>query len=133
LDRRDLGSLIPDFFAELPNEGYFDIIDLKKPDEQLIVGTKNRRGLSAAVYSAVNQLRLYRDFFENPRQRKAFHERYGLNGWKPKIVVVIGRTPRGKSLEEFITAKRSLFDAEILTYDDILDRAKRRRLIIDGR
>lgn len=131
LDRGDRGPLIPDFFAELPNEGYFDIIDLKKPDEQLIVGTKNRRGFSAAVYSAVHQLRLYRDYFEDPRNRKKFHERYGLRGWKPKIAVIIGRTPRGDAYPELITARRDLFDAEILTYDDILDRAKRRQLIIN--
>lgn len=132
LDRGDKGSLIPDFFAELPYEKQFDLIDLKKPNEQLIVGTKNRRGFSSAVHSAINQLREYRDYFDDSRQRKNFYEKYGLRGWKPRIAVIIGRNPIGPGYDTFIRARRTIFDADIVTYDDIMERAKRRTLTVAG-
>ncbi len=133
LDRGDRGNLIPDFFAELPHSGYFDLVDLKKPNEKLIVGGKNRRGLSAAVSSAIYQLREYRDYFDNPRYREEFYARHGLQGWKPRIAVIIGRNPNEEEMTDFIRAKRTLFDADVLTYDDIIERARRRLLTIAGR
>jgi hypothetical protein len=130
LDRGDKGSLIPDFFAELVHRNYVDIIDLKKPNEQLIVGSVNRRGFSAAVNSAVYQLREYRDFFESSKKRNEFHARYGLRAWYPKIAVVIGRTPHGAEYEDLVRARRSVFDATIVTYDDLLARARRRCVVV---
>ena len=130
LDRADKGPLVPDFFAELVNRNYVDIIDLKKPNEQLIVGSKNRRGFSAAVNYAVYQLREYRDYFDNSRRRKEFSRRYGLEAWMPKIAVIIGRNPTGYGYEELIRARRSVIDANIITYDDVLDRARRRSIIV---
>lgn len=130
LDRGDKGALIPDFFAELTHGRHFDLIDLKKPNEKLIVGTKNRRGFSAAVNTAIGQLREYRDYFDDSRQRKKFYETYGLRGWKPRIAVVIGRNPQCQEYETFIRARRTVFDAEIVTYDDIIERAKRRLITV---
>jgi hypothetical protein len=133
LDRGDKGNLIPDFFAELHQGRYFDIIDLKKPNENIMVGGPNRRGFSAAVHSAIYQLREYRDYFDDTRNRQKFYERYGLKGWKPRVAVIIGRSPPVSRYEDFIKAKRSLFDAEVVTYDEIIERAQKRIITIGGR
>ena len=123
LDRGDKGDLIPDFFAELTTSRFSDIIDLKKPNESLLVGRKDRRGFSAAVHSAVYQLREYRDYFDQTHRREEFYGRFGLRVFKPKIAVVIGRTPSDDFEPELIQARRSLTDAEVITYDDIISRA----------
>ncbi len=133
LARADEGPLVPDFFAELGHRNYVDIIDLKKPNEQLIIGTKNRRGFSAAVNSAVYQLREYRDYFGSSRRRNEFYSRYGLRAWQPKIAVVIGRTPCGHEYDELLRARRSVVDAEIITYDDLIERARRRCIIVGSK
>ena len=91
-----------------------------------MVGGKYRRGLSAAASSAIYQLRRYRDYFDDPRRRRQFYSKYGLRAFKPRIAVVIGRTPPDVRVAEFIEAERSLVDAEIITYDDIIARARRR-------
>ena len=77
------GSLIPDFFLEKLDSNFADIVDLKKPNAKLVVGAKNRRGFSAALTNALNQLRVYRDFFENTARRKQFHDAYGFTAFRP--------------------------------------------------
>lgn len=133
LDAGDQGQLIPDFFAELTTSDYVDIIDLKKPNEKLLAGRKNRRGFSAAVNSAIYQLRAYRDYFDDSRRRKEFYSRHGLHAFRPRIAVIIGRTPPYTEAESFIESKRSVADAEVVTYDEIIERARRRLIRIEGR
>lgn len=128
----EAGDFIPDFFAELVTTGYSDIMDLKKPNEALIVGRKSRRGFSAAVHSAVYQVRHYRDYFDSKRRRDAIYAKYGIRVFKPKIAVVIGRTPPPHQLPELVAAQRSLCDAEIVTYDDVIAKARRRAVTVAG-
>jgi hypothetical protein len=128
LERGDKGRLIPDFFAELTTSDYCDIIDLKKPNEALMSGGKDRRGLSGAVNVALSQLRTYRDFFDDDRNRREFHSRYGLNVFRPKIAVIIGRSPDPDQMPDLIRARRFFSDAEVVTYDDIIKKARRRVL-----
>lgn len=132
LENGDRGDLIPDFFAELTTDQYVDIVDLKLPKENLLVGKRNRRGFSAAVQSAIYQLRAYRDYFDDPARRNEFHSRFGLRAFRPKIAVIIGRTPESRSSEELREARRQLNDAEVITYDDIIERARRRQLFVSG-
>jgi hypothetical protein len=116
----------------LTTSSYTDIVDLKKPNEQLLVGRKDRRGFSAAVNSAVYQLRQYRDFFDEKHRRDEFYSRYGLRAFKPRIAVIIGRAPSDDQQTEFIAAKRALCDADVLTYDDVISRARRRLITVGG-
>ena len=132
LEQGDRGDLIPDFFAELAVSNYSDIVELKLPKEPLVVGINNRRRLSSAVHSAIEQLRTYGRYFEERTNRQRFHARYGVKAFRPNLSVIIGRAPPLDRQEEFMEAKSSLFGVNVMTYDDILARAQRRVLTISG-
>lgn len=123
-------SLRPDFFAERFAGDFCDIIDLKKPNVKLVSGPARRRGFSYRMTLALNQLREYRDYFEDASNRRDFHERYGLNAYRPKITVVIGRAYdfRDEFERKQITDEYSHLD--LVTYDDIINRIKSTQIVL---
>lgn len=126
LERDDDGDLIPDFFLKLIGNDFIDILDLKLPTEKLIVGPRDRKHASAAVAAAIAQVREYRAYFDNPVYRKRVRDAYGVTGYRPGTVVVIGRTPGDVSEEK----RRRVFDElpphlRLVTYDDLLARMRR--------
>lgn len=123
-------TLIPDFIVERVGSNYCDILDLKKPNAKLLVGPRNRRGFSKNLTIALNQLREYRNYFENPRNREAFHKKYGLLAYRPKIVVIIGRSRDFHCEIERMTILDEYKNIQVMTYDDILERAKRMSIIL---
>jgi CspA family cold shock protein len=126
LSRADAGSLIPDFALKPRDpDGLADILELKLPKAPVIVGSKNRRRLSAAVMEACAQLRQYHDYFEESRHREAIESTYGLRFFRPRMFVVIGR--RGDTTPfDMRSAQSSAGGVVVRTYDDLLDRARRR-------
>jgi hypothetical protein len=123
-------EMIPDFFVERIGTNYSDIIDLKKPNEKLIVGSENRRGFSANLSSALNQLREYRNFFEIPNNRDAFYNRYGFRAYRPKIMVIMGRSRDFYNEIERTQILDEYKHVQVMTYDDILERARRHQLLL---
>ena len=125
LKRDDDGDLIPDFFLKPINKEFIDILDLKMPKVPLIVGTEDRKRVSAAVSEAIAQVREYREYFERPQYRERVMQEYGVTGYKPGTVVVIGRTPDNISLE---AQQRVLDDlpkhVRLVTYDDLVERMR---------
>jgi SpoVK/Ycf46/Vps4 family AAA+-type ATPase len=127
LERLDgQGNLIPDFFLQPADGKLADIWDLKLPSTPLIVGTKDRLHLSSAVCSALAQVREYRDYFEDPRNKQKVADRYGLTAYRPNVAIVIGMNKFGLSEEK----QKQIFDevpkgAKVLTYDELLVRMKR--------
>lgn len=70
----DTGNeMIPDFFAERIGTTFADIIELKKPSARIVSGVKSRRGLCAVLTRALNQVHEYRNYFDNPANRRRFH------------------------------------------------------------
>lgn len=127
------GILIPDFLIERVDTNLCDIIDLKRPDERIIAGPPKRRGLSAALTRALNQLREYREALEDPEVRIELERRTGLRAYKPSICVVIGRSRAWFSSEERIKVMEEYKHLKVLTYDDLLGMAKRRYAVMLGK
>ena len=125
LERDEDGDLIPDFFLKPLTSDFVDILDLKLPKEKLFVGSKNRKRLSGSVTEAMAQLREYRNYFDLPEYRERVRGKYGVTGYKPNTIVVIGRTPPDISEEK---AREVLSETpghiSILTYDDLHARMK---------
>lgn len=119
------GLLIPDFFLQPLNSQLCDILDLKLPDEKLVVGSKNRIRLSSSVYEVVAQLRKYSDYFDDPKLRADVQAKYGITAFKPALSVVIGRTPRHVSDEKYRQILEGTGGVRILTYDDLKRQMKR--------
>jgi len=121
-------TLIPDFFLEKMNSDFCDIVDLKRPTAQLVRLQKGRIRFRDRVIEAIAQLEHYRNWFDDKTHRDAFYSRYGLKAFRPRIVAIIGR--RQNYYDEVIRVKleSSLPGwVSLLTYDDVLDKAKQWR------
>jgi hypothetical protein len=125
------GDLIPDFILEPVNDSdFWKIVELKRPDETIIKRSNaNRIGFSAQLQNALYQLRTYRDYFDNPINRTRMAA-FGINAFKPQVSLVIGRDYGGLSAEDVITAKLDYKDLEVLTYSELLNRAKSLRWLV---
>lgn len=124
LVREDRADLRPDFFLEHLDGEFCDILDLKLPKAKLVVGKPNRRTFSAAVMSAIGQLREYRNYFDDSANRKSFNSAYGLMAYKPRVQVVIGRSEDYQDAYERKALQDELAHLEILTFDDVLNRVR---------
>jgi len=132
LTREDEGHLIPDFVLVDPELQKSMILDLKLPSRQVIVGTKDRRRISAAVLEAKAQLLRYRDWFDDRHNRARVKEQFGMEIYRPRIGVIIGRRTEFTSEFERQQIAADNQDIELVTYDDVLDFARRRIMIIQG-
>ncbi|MBZ5509264.1 MAG: hypothetical protein LAO78_27715 [Acidobacteriia bacterium] len=75
LQRDDGTSLRPDFIVEPTTHEWCDIVDIKLPDVRTIVGSRDRKTLSAAIHELVAQLREYAAYFENEKwSRRIEHD-----------------------------------------------------------
>lgn len=130
LVREDRPDLRPDFFLEHLDGGFCDILDLKLPKKKLVVGNPNRRTFSAAVMSAIGQLREYRNYFDDAANRKTFNNAYGLMAYKPRVQVVIGRSNDYQDAYERKSLQEEISHLEILTFDDVLNRVRQQMKLI---
>ena len=106
----------PDKFLER-NDGFCDILDLKKPDAPLVIKKPNRARASAKLTEAEAQVDTYVNFVKEPRVRDEL-QRKGIKVLSPKGLVLIGRTPTDVP-DEWEDVKDRL-SVEILTYDDLV-------------
>lgn len=123
LDTNDL--LIPDFVLEpIGQNKLCDLLELKLPGTRVEVLQDRRERFAAAVLEACAQLRTYRDYFEEKGHRDRFRSKYGLEAFRPRMYVIIGR--RGViDPVEWRRIEDDLPKLSVITYDDILERAKR--------
>ncbi|WP_399089563.1 Shedu anti-phage system protein SduA domain-containing protein [Streptomyces sp. BBFR2] len=119
-------SLRPDFALTPSNPADLcDLLDLKLPQHQLLAGIDSRIHLSAKVMDAVGQMRTYRNYFNDERRREAVHATYGLHFFRPRVIVVIGQRKVVDPIQ-LREAESDVPGLTLITYDDILERARRR-------
>lgn len=125
LERGDEGPLIPDFLLQPFGKRFCDVLDLKLPSTQIVVGRRNRERFSATIAEASAQLRQYRDYFEDPHRRDSVLKQYGVTAYRPHLAVVVGRKIE---IEDEILYKQiqdGTSSVEVITYEDLLTRAKK--------
>ncbi len=118
-------DMIPDYLLELPLGRSFDIADLKLHTARLSVGHRYKR-VSHELVKAVAQLRSYQNFFDKSTNRKRFIREYGLEPFRPQIVVVMGRDSEFTSRDERREIEEQLFPTRLVTYDDLIAYARSR-------
>lgn len=127
----DSDKLIPDFILEIPGGGV-DILDLKLHTAKVVARSPYVR-MSSELVKAVAQLRKYASFFESRKNRVQFEKFYGLTGFKPRVMVVMGRECSFASYEERMEIEEQLGRIRLFTYDDIISYARTRVIDIqDG-
>jgi hypothetical protein len=122
-------DLRPDIVAKPAGSEWWDIIDLKLPTFPILVGKENRPTLSAAISEAASQLREYAAYFENRDIAKRVEQKYGFQCYRPKLVVIIGRDPKRFTEVETRRAMTAYPNLEILTYDKLIDVARKYLLL----
>jgi cold shock CspA family protein len=132
LKRDDGTRLIPDFALKPHNTAALcDLLDLKLPNQKLIVGSKDRRRFSQAITDAIAQLREYRDYFDRPEHRELVMDEYKLKFFKPRMFVVVGR----RANTDPVALRKAELDVPAMTlttYDDLLERARGRLRLMGG-
>lgn len=125
-DEEGKGSLIPDFMLEPVNPfDFWKVVDLKLPNDKIVkIINDNRKGFSSKVLDAIHQLREYRDYFDNHVYRERMGE-LGITAFKPEVSVIIGRDYGSLTIEDVIKARSDLSGLEVITYTELLERAKR--------
>lgn len=129
LHREDGTSLRPDFILEPVGSSWCDILDIKLPDNEMVVGRRDRKTFSAAVHELAAQLREYAAYFEDPRLQKRVEEVYGIKCYKPRLIGIIGHDPRLEDERQLRRVETLYSDIEILTFERLLAIAKSRPLI----
>jgi len=115
-----------DFLIEM-EPGFYDIVELKKPEHKLF--TKNKT-MSKELKDALSQMARYRDYYS--KHYLSHKEQTGMDVLYPLGIIVIGR--RKESERNLLRAHESIFHRiEILTYDDVLDRSKQTVINIKNR
>jgi len=118
-------GLVPDFFLEKMNSDFCDICDLKRPTAELVRIQKHRVRFRDSVMEAIAQLEHYRNWFDDKANRNAFYAKYGLRAFRPRIVAIIGRRQSYYDEVNRIKLESSLPGCvSLVTYDDVLDKAK---------
>ena len=123
------GPLIPDFILTDKELQKAAILELKLPKPKLIRRQNNRDRFTEAVMEARTQLLRYRDWFRDKENRLRLVSRIGMEIYEPQLIVVIGRA---SEFQDEFERQRLTADnphIEVVTYDDILTFAKRRRII----
>jgi hypothetical protein len=129
LARDDGTSLRPDFILQPLGEEWCDILDIKLPDNRVIVGGRDRKTLAASIHELAAQLREYAAYFENPVYAKRIEEKYGLKCYRPRLMGVVGRS---ENIVDELQARRLMTaydDINIMTFDRLIAISKNRILI----
>lgn len=74
----------------------------------------------------------YRDWFDIPSNRDRLISKVGMEIYRPRMGVLIGTNKDFRDALQRQKISSRYPDIEIVTYDDIVARAKRRLLIVKG-
>lgn len=119
LKREGKQDLIPDFFLEQSADSYCNILDIKLPDKKLLVGPADRPRFSYHVESAIAQVDDYKEYFDDPRSRERVRAEYGIQVYKPNVIVLIGKSA-DFAPEDRIKVSRRRLSFEVVTFEDII-------------
>src|SRR5262249_8923001 len=116
--------LVPDFILRpivaAQRDSRWEVLDLKRPQVPLLVGSGARRRISHEVTIAIRQLRDYGDYFGDPRNTAQVQQKLGHPLRRPKLGVLIGRL-RVADIEALESEQARTTDVRIITYDEILE------------
>lgn len=129
LQREDGSQLRPDFILEPYDDMWCDILDIKLPNQPLIVGRRDRATLAAATHEVAAQLREYAAYFEEEKHRKFVRDKYGLRLYKPRLIAIVGRDIRQMTDPQIRRAMTAYNDVQVMTFDQLVRHAQSRMLL----
>ncbi|MGB6199840.1 MAG: Shedu immune nuclease family protein [Candidatus Acidiferrales bacterium] len=131
------GGQTPDFIGITSGDVRFTVlVEIKMPSTSLLDGTAEMRNgawsLSKELTDALAQTQANVDRWNREGARTDENrdtlERAGIYTVKPKGIIVIGRLAQVRDdlhkLQTFERFRRSIYDVEIITFDELFDRAR---------
>jgi hypothetical protein len=104
-------------------EDYYDIMELKKHTDNIIIGGEKDWRISTKCENGISQLSRYIEYYERNVEQQ--HYEIGIDPYKPFGFIVIGRCD-SRNIQRKLRAINSRYHRiKILTYDDLYDQAKR--------
>ena len=82
---------------------------------------------------ARSQLLEYRDWFELPQNRELVQRQIGMEIYRPRMMVIVGRNTAFQDRIERAKLESRHPDLEVVLYDDIVNHARQRRVEIECR
>lgn len=127
ISRNDQVPWRADFVLAPVNQTEFaKVIDLKLPRERLTLRpVSGHVSFSAKLHHSIEQLRDYGRAFDDEDVRERFHERYGIDIYKPDLQLIIGRRWDLEWIDN-IRSLRKETEVAIETWDDLIERIRRR-------
>jgi hypothetical protein len=131
LTREAEGPLIPDFILTHKETQEAAVLDLKRAwlGSGLVRRQRNRERFSSLVMEARSQLLTYKDWFDDRANRQKLKTILGMEIYRPRLMVVIGRASEFQDEIERQRLRDRTPDVEVVTYDDILRFAKQRMVL----
>lgn len=122
--------LVPDFILTDRSLQRAVVLELKLPTPRLIRRQQNRDRFATALMEARAQLLRYRDWFRESYNRETLKRVVGMEIYEPHLAVIIGRNSEFQDDFDRQRLVSDVGDIEVVTYDDIVTFAERRRMII---
>ncbi|MDC4808472.1 DUF4263 domain-containing protein, partial [Acinetobacter baumannii] len=99
-----------------------DIVEFKLPTLKgnTVVGKDNRESFCATLQSYISQTRVYSSYFDDPNNRQWVKDTYGLDVYKPRRILIVGRRSDFNT-NEWREIMADYRDLEIMTFDDLID------------
>lgn len=110
-------SILP-ILGPLDNRA-IELLELKGPSEPTLQG-RLHRGFTRKVHAAVDQVRDYERYMQDPVNSQAIRRSVGYIPTASNLAVLIGRTPRNESDQEIFLRRETELGVKIVTYDEIL-------------
>ena len=125
-------STIPDFLFPTMDGGFLDILEIKLPKEDVLVEDRSHRGAfywSSAVSGAIGQVVNYLheiDANQYMLDRRYSDDSLNVRIARPRAFILIGRSTNWSDAHRriFRRLNHSLHGIEVITYDDLLARAR---------
>lgn len=131
LDERSIDTKnISDFLME-SYDGFLDIVEIKRPEGDLQFWLKSQDPGNWIPHSdlvkAITQALIYIHEVEREANDLKFYERVGVKAIKPRCTLIYGRSIEWNKTQQeaFRILNSSYHNLTIMSYDHVLDRAKR--------
>jgi len=129
LEREDGTSLRPDFIVQPIGEEWCDIVDIKLPKANIVVGRRDRQTLAAEIHELYAQLREYSAYFEDKCLAARIAKDYKIKCYRPRLIGIVGRDFRSADDRQLRRTMTTYQDMQIVTFDKLYQMARDRLLI----
>jgi len=98
-----------------------DVLELKGPAEKILTRGLHR-GFTARVHHAVDQVRDYERYLQDPANIEAILRALGYIPTSSRLAVLIGRAPKSSPEQTAFSQRQGELNVAIVTYDDVFAR-----------